>query len=693
MRIKPDAYERRKQKAAARNRAIALAGREIAPLPPVKDAARKQACELDFKRFCETYFSETFTLPWSPAHLRIIEKIQQAVLEGGLFAVATPRGFGKTTLCEIACIWAVLYGHRDFVCLIGADENHAASMLSSIKIELEANDRLLEDFPEAVYPIHKLEGIHNRCAGQLFQGKRTYIVWTSKEIVLPTIPGSKASGAVIKTTGITGSFRGMKHKKPDGSTIRPSLVVIDDPQTDESAKSASQCAAREAILSGAVLGLAGPGKKISGILPCTVIYPGDLADTILDRQKHPEWNGERIKMLTSFPKNMKLWEEYAEIRAESLRNGSDGAEATEFYRKHQAEMDAGAEVSWPERHNPDEISGIQHAMNLYFRDQYAFFAEYQNEPLRDSREDEEELTADAILNKLNNLRKNEVPASCTHLTAFIDVQQNLLFYMVVAWEENFTGYVIDYGTFPEQPRSYFTLRDANPTLVAATRINSVEGAIYAGLDALTKKLLGREYQRDDGALLRIEKCLIDAQWGLSTDLIYKFCRQSAYSAILLPSHGKFIGASSKPLNAYKKQPGDIVGLNWRIPKTNSRNEVRHVVYDSNFWKSFVCARLKVPFGERGCLSIYGKKASVHKLLAAHLTAEYRIRVEANGRIVDEWKQRPTKEDNHWFDCLAGCAVAASIVGVRLPELESGNQGQQQTRKRISFAELQRQKRR
>jgi hypothetical protein len=40
------------------------------------------------------------------------------------------------------------------------------------------------------------------------------------------------------------------------------------------------------------LRLAGPGKKISGIMPYTVIRPGDMADRILDRDKHPQWQGE-----------------------------------------------------------------------------------------------------------------------------------------------------------------------------------------------------------------------------------------------------------------------------------------------------------------------------------------------------------------------------------------------------------------
>ena len=29
---------------------------------------------------------------------------------------------------------------------------------------------------------------------------------------------------------------------------------------------------------------------------------------------------------------------------------------------------------------------------------------------------------------------------------------------------------------------------------------------------------------------------------------------------------------------------------------------------------------------------------------------------------DEWKMRPEAHDNHWFDGLVGCAVAASMSG-------------------------------
>src|SRR4030067_1346470 len=137
---------------------------------------------------------------------------------------------------------------------------------------------------------------------------------------------------------------------------------------------------------GAPRGRPGPGwakKKISGILPCTVISPGDMADEILDPKKHPEWEGERTKLMYTLPSAIKLWEQYAEIRADSFRRGSHGVDATEFYRQHQLDMDVGAAPAWPERFNPDEISAVQYAMNLRMLDERAFFAEYQNEPMID----------------------------------------------------------------------------------------------------------------------------------------------------------------------------------------------------------------------------------------------------------------------------------------------------------------------
>jgi len=681
-------YEAMKERARQRNAMLSLSGRDIGDLPPVADPARKERAARDFRYFCDAYFAQTFHLPWSPDHLRVVAKIEQAVLEGGLFAMAMPRGSGKTSLCEVACLWAMLYGHRDFVALIGSDEEHAAGMLESIKAELENSELLADDFPEVCHPIRALEGIHQRASGQLFRGKQTHIGWTAREIVLPTIPGSPAAGAIIRVAGITGRIRGMKHKRADGTSARPSLVLIDDPQTDESARSPSQCANRERILAGAILGLAGPGKKIAGLMTLTVVRPDDLADRILDRDKHPQWQGERTKMVYAFPLREALWQRYAELRAEGLRNDRGLADATAFYGQHRSAMDEGAQVAWPERYNHDELSAVQHAMNLKLQDEAAFFAEYQNEPLPEVQAIDDLLSADQIAAKVSGHLRGDVAIGCTRLTMFVDVQGKALFYLVAAWEDDFTGYIIDYGTEPDQKQAYFTLRDMRRTLAAAAPRAGVEGAIYAGLERLASSHLAREWRRDDGAMVRIDRCLIDANWGSSTDVVYQFCRQSPHAGVLMPSHGRYVGASSIPFSDFKRKRGERIGLNWRVPVVTGKRAVRHVLFDTNYWKSFAQSRLAVPMGDPGCLSLFGTKPEPHRLLAEHLTSEYRVRTEGRGRTVDEWKLRLDGLDNHWLDCLVGAAVAASMEGAML----FGTDTLAAARPRVRLSHLQRSRR-
>lgn len=682
-------YEELKEAARQRNAELARAGQDIGQIPQVVNVDRKDKATLSFRFFCETYFPDVFYLSWSDDHLKVIDKIEQAVLKGGLFALAMPRGSGKTVLMQMACLWSALIGATEFVCLIAASAERAKDLLENIKVWLETNQLLHEDFPEVTFAIRALERITNRQKGQKHNGIATRIEWNTDKIVLPTIEGSRASGVVISCSGMKGSdIRGQNYARADGKVVRPQLVMVDDPQTTESAWSPSQSQRREAILAGDVLGMAGPGKKISGLMACTVIRPGDMADNILDREKHPEWQGERTKMVYAFPTNEKLWQQYAEIRADSLRNDGDGSTATEFYRENQTAMDAGAVVAWPQRHNTDELSAIQNAMNLKLRDEAAFFAEYQNEPIQE-KEGQGQLTADEIAAKLNGFARSIVPLGCTELTMFIDVQQKALFWMLCGWEPDFTGYVLDYGAWPEQKRQYFTLRDIRRTIQQQKPDAGIEGAIYFALEKLTEEKLPHHYRREDGLNMKISRCMIDANWGQSTDVVYQFCRQSSFSGIVLPSHGKYVGASSIPFSEYKRKKGDRVGLHWRIPNTTGKRAMRHVLIDTNYWKSFVHARLSVAMGDPGALSLFGRDEQFHRLLADHLTAEYCVQTQAKNKTVDEWKLKAIRPDNHWLDCLVGCAVAASIEGAKLFGTQENEYGA--CKKPLRLSELARKK--
>jgi hypothetical protein len=652
-----DQGQAKRDREAQRSRTQSAAAREIGAIPPPADQERRDGCELDLRGFCETYLSAIFALAFSEDHLRAIRKIERAALEGGLFAYAMPRGQGKTVIAQAGATWAMLYGHRRFVTLISSTETAAAGILKNIKAALQFNDLLAADFPEVCLPIRALENDARRCAGQLCNGKKTGIVWTNDKLVLPTVDGSGSAGAVVTVCGLTGRIRGQNHTLATGEIIRPELVIPDDVQTFESAHSDAQCAQREQILNADVLGLAGPGKKIAAFMPCTVIRSGDLADRFLNRETHPEWQGERTKLLVCFPTNTALWDQYASLRADSLRDDGDGSTATSFYAANRIEMDAGAVAAWPERKNPDELSAIQHAINLKLRDPDAFFAEYQNEP-RIKELGAKTLRADDVLKKLNGLQRGHLPLEAQRVTGFIDVHDNALFWCVAGWSpEDFAGWVTDYGTYPDQGRRHFTLRDADRTLQRACPGAGKEGAIRAGLERLTSELFSRVWIREDGAELSIDRLLIDV--GYMPEVVFNFIRASTRAGMIMGSRGVGIGAASRPMSEYRKQPGEQLGNNWIIPRPAHR-ELRTVRFDSNFWKSFVHDRLALTAGDKGTLSLWGTKPDEHRLFSEHITAEFATETEGRGRKLREWRPRPTGPDNHWLDTVVGCAVAASM---------------------------------
>jgi hypothetical protein len=674
-----------------RERQKTLDAQEIGPVPAIENRARRELTSKSLERFLKIYFPWAFPWEWADDHLRVIAKIEAAIIGGGLFAMAMPRASGKTSICARAAIWAILTGRRKFVSLIGATENLAAKILESQMTELRHNDFLLADFPEACFPIRALDNEARRCKGQKCLGRSTDMIWKPTEFVFPTIPrrfSSACRGSIITVAGLTGAVRGAAHTTVDGRILRPSFVLIDDPQTRESAESESQSATREAIIAGDILGMAGPGQSISAVMPCTVIRRGDMCDRMLDRTKHPDWNGERTKMLVSLPRNEGAIEKYGALWAQLHAEERGLGAANRYWRKHQDELEDGAEAAWPARKLKGEVSAIQHAINLMLRDRPAFFAEYQNEPIEERGPAvARSLTAEEICKATTGIERGNAAAEWSHVTAAIDVQKDVLFWAVCGWAEDFSGGVIDYGAFPDQGRNYFTLRDVSARLGNRYAGYPPEAAIYAGLRDLTADLCGRRFPRPGGVELAIERLFIDE--GYETDVVFQFCQRSEFSAIAIPAKGWGIRAGNRPMNEYKPAQGDIVGIHCRVCAADGRKS-RHVLIDTNYWKSFVFARLATPAGAAGSLGLYGTIPDRHRMLADHLKAEYCVETFGRGRAVTEWSARPGRPDNHWLDCLTGATCAASLLKCTLTGQPLAGFA---PKKRVSFAAQQAQRRR
>jgi hypothetical protein len=666
-------------------RKLRESGQRLPKIPRPKYRHRRQAAMDDFKEFCRIYLKARFKLKWSPNHHYAADRIQTSVDSGEWYAWAMERGGGKSTLCEAGVMWAVLRGTCPFVGFILATADLAKSRIENVKTELRYNKKLAEDFPDAVLPFVALEDEARKATGQrTSDGEKTNVGWGDKAIQFAWIESdhSTCPGAIIEARGLHCSIRGLLKTLPNGESLRPKLIVVDDPQTRQSAKSPSQTQTRLETLNGDLAFLVGPGESLSALCPCTKIYEGDLADQILNRDLHPEWHGVTMRMVESFPTNVGLWDQYAQILKTSQKADKGVAEANKFYRANRAAMDADAKVSWPENHRKDELSGIQHAMNLKIRDESAFWAECQNQPII-PQDDLEVITADQLCAKITGHTRGVVPDNCSVVTAFTDFQIEHMFWMVCAWTPDFTGYVIDYGAWPDQSRLYFTRRDVRKKL-GHKYAGDENGIIFGALTDLGNKLAGARYKKLSGGELTLSRWCMDI--GFRPTPIQAYAVQSPYRGIITLTRGVGVGAkNTTPFNeAQRAKTWKTTHGHWFW--ADGPGPAKIVRFDANHWKKRIHNGLLLSIGSKGSIQLFQASEQQHRMIADHLLSEKATKVEAKGRIVYEFEAIPGR-DNEGLDCLVGCALGASICGIT-PDSE---RVQPPKKKSINLAELQRQR--
>lgn len=596
-----------------------------------------------------------------------------------------------------AALFAVLYQLREMVPVFSANtEKSKSQIMARWKAEIMSNDLLYWMFPYLIWPLRCLENRHQRCAGQTYNGELTCTQWTSDRIVFPTIEGVPGSGSAMIGLPLP-SCRGATHTKPDGTILRPDLVILDDVQKDEDAHNPRTVTKLEELIAHSAMMLGGHSKTMSAIMNCTVRETDDLSDRHL---KKPGWRRVRYKMLESRATHEKKhWlGPYAELRMDY--NPEDPKDQTrarkkalQYFKDNMEEMKEGAVATWEWAYtwgdeDPTEISALQHAYNIIIDDgEEVFASECQNEPLQDVS-GLPMLKGEEICKKQSHCLHNQVPQECTKLTSFVDVHPEILYWHVWAWEENFTGYLIDYGTFPKQPRRNFRhdncprpLSKLFPGLDDYARANyALKGLIEGWEPEGWKGLCTREWTKTDGVPVKIDRLHIDAN-GEAKDSVKKYIRRSPFTSMLCPSFGAGIGAKHRPLSS---MPG---GKEEWIPTKPKPGEPTGIRFDTNFWKTRFHRALALPEGSQGALYVYKTtKPDHHRRLAEHWTAEPVHEVMAYGRIVYEFGEPRPGRENHDFDCAVGAMVAANCAGITSVKKVS-------TRRRMSMRQYQEETRR
>ena len=670
---------------------------EVGEIPAVADPARRAFCRSDLLEFLRVYFPETTGLTeFSDEQKAAILRIQIAMTQGGgrvlnLF----PRGFGKTTISENAVLWALMYGHRRFIPIIGADEHAAKDNIESLKTELMTNDLIQGDFPEVCTPVMHLENKAQRARSQTYDGSPTYITWGQDTVVFPSIKRdgkwSVSSGSIVTARGLTGRIRGMAHKRPDGTKQRPDFVVIDDPQTDVSAMSPSQCTKRLNLIRKGVLRLGGHNEQISAVMNATVIQEDDAVDQLADHQKHPEWEGLRIPMLQRFAdEHEKFWlDEYAELRRNY--NPEDPhdrrraiADSNAYYRKHRARAEAGARATWAECYDhANEQSAIQHAYNILIDDgEDVFASECQNQPLRINQGTDFLTAGEMNRDRVGSWQK--LPPDVCTVTFHIDVQKRLLYWCAVGVTPDFRIYPI-YGTYPEQRRPNFEYRTVKRSIQQAHRGMSEERQIQTAVQTLVSDLMGRKWERQDGVQLPTDGGLVDG--GYQTQAVRDGITASTHSGRVFPLFGRGVKASDNPMLQRAKSRGELrstdAAIPWIIKRDATTRGARNVFDDTNALKTFIHRRIATDAGRAGSVEL---PKGDHRRFCEHVcSSEYATEVTGPHGTVHEWRQLPGSPDNHWFDTICGAVVAASIAGK--VSFSSAAAPQQTSRKRKAVTYL------
>ena len=170
-------------------------------------------------------------------------------------AIGLPRGFGKTSVLKLFCLFCILYTNKKFLLVFGPTAGHAENTLSDIV------DMLDEPNVKAIYG--------------------DWRVGLEKDTQAVKKFGFRGRNIILAALGQGGSVRGLNIKNS-----RPDVMIFDDIQSQEDSESPTISAAMERWMLGTAM-------KAASHKGCLYIFVANMYATewsLLKRLKrNPEW--------------------------------------------------------------------------------------------------------------------------------------------------------------------------------------------------------------------------------------------------------------------------------------------------------------------------------------------------------------------------------------------------------------------
>jgi phage terminase large subunit GpA-like protein len=257
-----------------------------------------------------------------------------------------------------------------------------------------------------------------------------------------------------------------------------------------------------------------------------------------------------------------------------------------------------------------------------FPDEFRNFVNsWLGEPWRDQATSR---TLDQVLALQSDYGRGVVPVEAKILTAGADVQKGHIFWMVVAWGDMGTHWIIDYG-----------------------RIDAPEDDPTPALDELAAQLNNRVFPTDDGREMMINMgCIDSGNWAQD---VYQFCT----------THGdvwKPIKGASRPLTT----PYTVS----TVEKGRKHGGLKFWLLDTVQYKDWLSQRMGLGTDKPGAAHIWTAGDDTELIeLATHLTSEQKVDRYVRGKLIREWHQRG-RTPNHLWDAYVYNGAAADILGYR-----------------------------
>jgi len=221
---------------------------------------------------------------------------------GKRMALVAPRASAKTTWASYAYpLYCGVHGLEPYIFLISDTQAQARINLANIREEIE------DQFPELVGS-----------------------PWGQDRMRL-------ANGVVVEALGTGSKIRGRRNR-----VNRPTLIVVDDPENDEHITSVFQ---RDRSWNWFNRAVANAGTSQTNVLVLGTALHRDCL--VLRLSRTAGWDCMTFRAVGSWPTRLDLWKEW-ELIYQDYEDDQREEKAEEFYRLNKQQMDAGAELLWPE---------------------------------------------------------------------------------------------------------------------------------------------------------------------------------------------------------------------------------------------------------------------------------------------------------------------------------------------------------